>query len=89
MVRAINPQGLSDPSPMSDPVRTQGNFNSCKHDWFWKEALSRSLRTKGLCEERYMCLITYYNDSLDLIQGKELAVHLGECVLFWELSGSV
>uniref|UniRef100_A0A2K5MR26 Roundabout guidance receptor 2 n=1 Tax=Cercocebus atys TaxID=9531 RepID=A0A2K5MR26_CERAT len=23
MVRAINPQGLSDPSPMSDPVRTQ------------------------------------------------------------------
>lgn len=28
MVRTINPQGLSDPSPMSDPVRTQGNFNS-------------------------------------------------------------
>lgn len=25
MVRAINSQGLSDPSPMSDPVRTQGN----------------------------------------------------------------
>lgn len=24
MVRAINSQGLSDPSPMSDPVRTQG-----------------------------------------------------------------
>lgn len=24
MVRAVNTQGLSDPSPMSDPVRTQG-----------------------------------------------------------------
>lgn len=24
MVRAANSQGLSDPSPMSDPVRTQG-----------------------------------------------------------------
>lgn len=27
MVRAINSQGLSDPSPMSDPVRTQGKSN--------------------------------------------------------------
>lgn len=26
MVRAVNSQGLSDPSPMSDPVRTQGTF---------------------------------------------------------------
>lgn len=25
MVRAVNAQGLSDPSPMSEPVRTQGN----------------------------------------------------------------
>lgn len=24
MVRAVNGQGLSDPSPMSEPVRTQG-----------------------------------------------------------------
>ncbi len=27
MVRAVNSQGLSDPSPMSDPVRTQGNIH--------------------------------------------------------------
>lgn len=27
MVRAVNSQGLSDPSPMSDPVRTQGNLH--------------------------------------------------------------
>lgn len=26
MVRAVNSQGLSDPSPMSEPVRTQGNL---------------------------------------------------------------
>lgn len=31
MVRAINPQGLSDPSPMSDPVRTQGKGRSEFH----------------------------------------------------------
>lgn len=28
MVRAVNSQGLSDPSPMSDPVRTQGNLHN-------------------------------------------------------------
>lgn len=28
MVRAVNSQGLSDPSPMSDPVRTQGTLNN-------------------------------------------------------------
>lgn len=27
MVRAVNTQGLSDPSPMSEPVRTQGNVS--------------------------------------------------------------
>lgn len=27
MVRAVNSQGLSDPSPMSDPVRTQGTLH--------------------------------------------------------------
>lgn len=27
MVRAVNSQGLSDPSPMSEPVRTQGNLH--------------------------------------------------------------
>lgn len=26
MVRAVNSQGLSDPSPMSEPVRTQGTL---------------------------------------------------------------
>lgn len=28
MVRAVNSQGLSDPSPMSDPVRTQGTLRN-------------------------------------------------------------
>lgn len=28
MVRAVNSQGLSDPSPMSDPVRTQGTLHN-------------------------------------------------------------
>ena len=28
MVRAVNTQGLSDPSPMSEPVRTQGTWIS-------------------------------------------------------------
>lgn len=28
MVRAVNSQGLSDPSPMSDPVRTQGDLHN-------------------------------------------------------------
>lgn len=28
MVRAVNSQGLSDPSPMSDPVRTQGTLSN-------------------------------------------------------------
>lgn len=31
MVRAVNSQGLSDPSPMSEPVRTQGNLSNAKH----------------------------------------------------------
>lgn len=42
MVRAVNSQGLSDPSPMSDPVRTQGNiwggfisiFTACMDTFF-------------------------------------------------------
>lgn len=33
MVRAVNSQGLSDPSPMSEPVRTQGTFPNIYVKW--------------------------------------------------------
>ena len=33
MVRAVNSQGLSDPSPMSEPVRTQGTLPNTDVKW--------------------------------------------------------
>lgn len=41
IVRAVNAYGLSDPSPISEPVRTQGQENKrlCDRNWKWTSYL--------------------------------------------------
>lgn len=41
MVRAVNSQGLSDPSPMSEPVRTQGKLLHTHQEFMMFGTLSR------------------------------------------------
>ena len=48
IVRAVNSYGLSDPSPISEPVRTQGEWTGAGEDQHLLLVLDNQTQNRGL-----------------------------------------
>lgn len=83
IIRAVNAQGLGDPSPMSEPVRTQGMEMACN------EFLVISITFLPSCLQFIslsQTLVPQHREWITVVCRRSWGMWLSACITLWSLA---